>query len=304
MGHHHHHHHHHQHGNGESLARIRLAFVLNFSFTIIELIGGFLTGSMAIVADAVHDLGDSFSLGLALVLEKKAQGQANQVWTYGYKRLSVLSALICGLVLTAGSCLVLYESIPKLFTPIEAPHSTGMIGLAILGMAVNGWAAFGLSRGGTQNEKILTLHLLEDLLGWVAVFIGAIVIYFTSWAFVDPLLAVLISCYILFNVYKNLLSTLKIFLMSIPEGIDLEEVAAALKRSDGLKEIHHYHAWSLDGEDHVFTCQVRLHENTTPNQVVEVKNSMRSTLRKHGFRHITIEVLEDEDAGCHPEGKS
>ena len=254
---------------------------------------------MAIVADAVHDLGDSFSLGLALFLEKKAQKDANQTWTYGYKRLSVLSALICGLVLTTGSILVLYESVPRLLNPGAAPHSVSMMALAALGIVVNGWAAFGLSKGASQHEKVLTLHLLEDLFGWVAVFVGAIVIHFTDWGFVDPLLAVLIACFILYNVFKSLSETLRIFLMSIPPGIDLGKLAGAISKLEGLKALRDYHAWSLDGEEHVFTCQIQLEEYDNKEREVEVKESVRAFLRKEGFKHITIEILHQEDSGCH-----
>lgn len=299
-GHHHHGHHHHSHEDldDQAIGRIRIAFFLNFTFTIIEIIGGIYTQSLAIVADAVHDLGDSFALGLALLLQKKAKAAPSREGTYGHKRLSLLSALICSIILIVGSILVIYESVPSLMAQTSSPHTTGMLFLAMLGVTVNGWAAFRLSSGNTQNEKVLTLHLLEDLLGWVAVLVGAIIIHFTGWSWIDPFLAVAISCYILFNVFKSLRGTLRIFLQYIPDTVDLEELKKSILSTKGVIDLRHYHAWSLDGQEHVFTCQIQLDESENGRMV---KNQVRQILSESGFRHITIEASgPDDDSHCHP----
>ncbi len=302
MGHHHHHHHHHHdhdHHDDSSLKRIKTAFRLNIAFTLIEIVGGLLTGSLAIVADAVHDLGDSFSLGLALILERKARDKANFQWTYGYKRLSTLSALICAIVLIAGSLSILFTAATRILHPSAPPNSWGMIALALVGTAVNGWAAFGLSRGATQNEKVLTLHLLEDFLGWIAVLFGGIIIWLTGWTIVDPLLAVLISLFILLNLYKNLRGTLRILLQYVPETVKLDEIIHKIRSLDGLVALRDYHAWTLDGKDHVFTCQIELAQRDAESRI---KDSIRNMLKSQGFNHITIEVLTGNDeASCHPE---
>lgn len=300
MGHghgHHHHHHHHHGGGGDSVARIRRAFLLNLSFSLVEIIGGVLTGSMAIIADAIHDLGDAFSLGLALLLERKAGDQANEFLTYGYKRLSALSALVCGMVLMAGSVLIIWESVPRLQNP-GTPHAAGMIGLAVLGVLVNGYAFLGLSRGATQNEKILTMHLLEDLLGWVAVLIGAVLMALFEWYWIDPVLAIVIALFILWNVFRGLNGTLRIFLQHVPESVDVREVTAGIRGLAGVGQLCDYHAWSLDGSDHVFTCQIRPADDAI--DATALKGEVRAMLRTRGFRHITIELLRsDEEEGCH-----
>ncbi len=209
FGHHHHHH-------GSESGNIATAFWLNFSFTIIEFIGGWLTNSVAIMADAMHDLGDTLAIAFAWFAAKVAGKEATPRYSYGYRRWSLLSALINSVILVLGSCWILYEAIPRLWEP-QLPHAAGMMALAVLGVLVNGAAVFKLRRGKTQNEQILTWHLLEDVLGWVAVLVGSILIYFTDWAWLDPLLSIGFTCFILINVWRNLRHTLALFLQVSPD---------------------------------------------------------------------------------------
>ncbi|WP_180159880.1 cation diffusion facilitator family transporter, partial [Acinetobacter sp. YH12062] len=200
----HNHNHSHQHGKDD---RIGWAFFLNVTFTIIEFIGGWLTNSTAIMADAVHDLGDSLSIGFAWILSRFSDKEASDKFSYGYRRLTLFGALINSIVLIIGSIWILFEAIPKLSNP-EMPVVEGMLGLAILGVAVNGYAVLKLKAGETLNEKVLTWHLLEDVLGWVAVLIVSIVLLFAELPILDPLLSIGFTLFILFNVFKNLKSTL------------------------------------------------------------------------------------------------
>ena len=204
------HQHKHSHHHDASEKRIATAFFLNVGFTIIEFIGGVLTNSTAIMADAVHDLGDSLSIGSAWLLNRLGRKSADKEFTYGYRRLSLFGALINGLVLIAGSLWVLSEAIPRLAEPLM-PVTEGMIALGILGVTVNGFAAYRLSKGTTLNERILNWHLLEDVLGWVAVLVVAIVLQFFDWPILDPLLSVAFTLFILFNVLRNLWATGKLF---------------------------------------------------------------------------------------------
>ena len=200
----------HNHDNESSATRIGWAFFLNLGFTIIEFIGGWLTNSTAIMADAVHDLGDSLSIGLAWILSKIADKQANETYSYGYQRFSLLGALVNGAVLIGGSVWVLSEAIPRLSKP-EMPHTEGMILLALFGVAVNGFAAYKLSHGKSLNERILNWHLLEDVLGWVAVLLIALVLTFIELPILDPLLSIGFTLFILFNVAKSVIDTIKVF---------------------------------------------------------------------------------------------
>ncbi|WP_370259740.1 cation diffusion facilitator family transporter, partial [Idiomarina sp.] len=221
------HHHNHDHSKDMPSNRLGWAFVLNFVFTIIEFIGGFLTNSTAILADAVHDLGDSLSLGLAWVLNKLGKKQANQHFTYGYKRLNLAGAFINAVVLIAGSAWVLVEAIPRLWNP-QMPIADGMIALAVVGITVNGFAAYKLSEGKTLNERVINWHLLEDVLGWVAVLIVGIVLLFVDWPILDPILSIGFTLFILVNVLRNLWATLKLFIQATPDKKTYKQVADAL----------------------------------------------------------------------------
>jgi cobalt-zinc-cadmium efflux system protein len=284
----HNHGHNHGHNSDDASSRIGWAFFLNVIFTIIEFVGGWLTNSTAIMADAVHDLGDSLSIGTAWGLNKLADKEANNTFSYGYKRFSLLGALINSLVLITGSVWILFEAIPKLTNP-EMPQAEGMLVLAIFGITVNGFAAYKLSGGHTLNEKVLNWHLLEDVLGWVAVLIVSIVLMFKPWPILDPILSIVFTLFILFNVVRNLKQTLLLFLQATPDNEQLNEVRAILSESDEVADIHHFHIWSLDGEQNVMTAHIELKKSVSILQITDLKARLSEGLAKFNFVHTTIE---------------
>ena len=293
------HDHSHSHGSNN---RIGWAFFLNVTFTIIEFIGGILTNSTAIMADAVHDLGDSLSIGFAWFLSKVSEKGSNSEFTYGYRRLSLFGALINGLVLIIGSVWVLTEAIPKLLQP-EMPMVEGMIALAVFGVLVNGFAAYKLSKGKTLNERILNWHLLEDVLGWVAVLIVSIVLLFVDWPILDPALSILFTLYILINVAKNLWHTIRLFLQAIPDKELSKSVYKTLIELKEVDSIHHLHLWSLDGEHHVLTAHLALQEALSTQQQLELKKSIAERLSKFNLEHTTIE-LEMTNEQCRDDSQA
>lgn len=289
------HNHGHSHGKDESDSRIAIVFVLNLCFTIVEFIGGWLTNSTAIMADAVHDLGDTLSIGTAWLLNRLGRRPADRYFTYGYRRLSLFGALINGLVLVAGSIWVLSEAIPRLADPVM-PVTEGMLGLAILGVAVNGYAAFRLSGGKSLNERVLNWHLLEDVLGWVAVLIVAIVLQFFDWPILDPLLSIVFTLFILFNVFKNLWATAKIFLQAAPDKKMHGEIRDTLLAVDGVNDVHHQHLWSLDGERHVLTVHIVPRSLIDISDYKNLKQILLKALAPFELAHTTIEIeFEEED---------
>ena len=285
------HQHKHSHHHDASEKRIATAFFLNVGFTIIEFIGGVLTNSTAIMADAVHDLGDSLSIGSAWLLNRLGRKSADKEFTYGYRRLSLFGALINGLVLIAGSLWVLSEAIPRLAEPLM-PVTEGMIALGILGVTVNGFAAYRLSKGTTLNERILNWHLLEDVLGWVAVLVVAIVLQFFDWPILDPLLSVAFTLFILFNVLRNLWATGKLFFQAAPDKGLHDKIERSLLGVDGVSEVHHQHLWSLDGEKHVLTAHIVIDqsEDFSTNQYFSIKQSISRALEQYTLSHTTVEI--------------
>ena len=288
MGHDHHHHH---HNSGKNL---KLAFFLNLGFTIIEAIGGIYVNSVAILSDALHDLGDSFSLGASWYLNKKSKSGANDRFSFGYTRFSLLGALINSLVLIAGSVFVISEAIERLLNP-EPSNAAGMVVFALLGIAVNGFAAWKLQGGKSLNEKVVSLHLLEDVLGWVAVLVVAVVLMFKDLYYLDPALSLLITLYVLWNVLKRLKQTMFIFLQGVPKDVNLEKIKGELLEIEHVASLHHTHIWSLEGEHHVFSTHLRLRNIRKFSEIMEVKRQAKEILKKYPFKHYTIETELDEE---------
>ena len=296
----HNHSHDHSHGrSSDASKRIGWAFFLNVVFTVIEFIGGWLTNSTAIMADAVHDLGDSLSIGTSWGLNKLSDKDANRTFSYGYKRFSLLGALINGVVLTIGSVWILFEAIPRLAEP-EMPQVEGMLLLSIFGMAVNGFAAYKLSEGNSLNERVLNWHLLEDVLGWVAVFIVSIVLMFKPWAILDPILSIGFTLFILFNVIRNLKQTLMLFLQATPDKAQLERIRDDLLSNEHVSDLHHFHIWSLDGERNVMTVHLVLVGDVSTEHIQTLKNDVQHSLKKYNFEHTTVE-FEFADEQCRDE---
>ncbi|MDB4534711.1 cation diffusion facilitator family transporter, partial [Vicingaceae bacterium] len=266
----------HKHTN--EAKNIKIVFFLNLIFTIFEIIGGFYVNSVAIISDAVHDLGDTLSLGSAWYLQEKSNKPANKTFSFGYKRLSLLSALINCIVLLIGSFFVIYTAIIRLFNP-EHSDAQGMLMFAIFGILINGYAAWKMSSGKTLNEKVLSWHLLEDVLGWVAVLIVAIILHFEDIQYLDPALSLLIAIYILYNVVKNLKETLYIFLQGHPKDIDQNEIEEKILNIKQIESLHSTHIWSLDGEHHVFTTHVKLISIVDFNEMLSVKLQIKDIMK-------------------------
>ena len=283
----------HDHSHDAS-ARIGWAFFLNVCFTIVEFIGGWLTNSTAIMADAVHDLGDSLSIGLSWLLSRLSGRKADGVFTYGYHRFSLLGALINGVVLIAGSLWILSEAVPRLANP-TMPHAVGMFWLAILGVVVNGYAAYKLSHGKTLNERVLNLHLLEDVLGWVAVLIVAIVLLFVDWPIIDPLLSIAFTLFILINVVRNIVTTVSLLMQATPDKALHDQVVSEMLSMEPVSGVHHLHLWSLDGEHHVLTAHLELSRSVDAREYLELKTEVEKRLSEHDFVHTTIEFEFPEE---------
>lgn len=291
--HHHNHshdHHHHHHGT----ENIKTAFFLNAFFTVFELIGGFYVNSVAIISDAIHDLGDSLSLGTAWYLQIKSEKAATNNFSFGYKRFSVLGALINSVILILGSSFVLYEAVGRLLAP-EASDAFGMMIFAIFGVLVNGYAAWKVSSGSSLNEKVISWHLMEDVLGWAAVLIVSVVLQFYENQYLDPALSILITLYILWNVIARFKETISIFLQGSPTDVSIAEVRSSLLEVEGICSLHHSHLWSLDGENHVFTAHVKLKTIENLNELIRIKKEIRKVLGAYSFSHCTIEVELDEE---------
>ncbi|MHA7128612.1 cation diffusion facilitator family transporter [Algoriphagus namhaensis] len=289
MGHNHDHtHHHHAEGN------IKVAFYLNLAFTLVEIVGGLYTNSLAILSDALHDLGDSLSLGLSWYFQKLSRKGRTDTFSYGYKRFSLLGALINAIILIVGSVLILIHAIPELFDPSQT-DAEGMMYLAILGVLVNGAAVLKLRKGKSLNEKVVTLHLLEDVLGWVAVLVGSILMQFFDLPIIDPLFSTLIAVWVLWNVLKNLRKSMLVLLQGIPREVSIREIREKLEALPEVLDIHDCHIWSMDGEYNVLTIHIKLNKNYQLAEQAELKSKFRHILAHASISHITMEFEGPEE---------
>ncbi len=279
---------------------LRLAFFLNLGFALLELVGGLWVNSLAIVSDSLHDLGDSVSLGLSWYLGRYAEREGDGQYSYGYRRYSLLGALINALILIGGGVLMLSEAIPRLLNP-ESPNAQGMIIFAVVGILVNGAAALRLRNDTSLNAQMVAWHLLEDVLGWVGVLIVSIVLLFRDIPILDPLLSIIITLYVLYNVAGNLKKTLALFLQAVPDKFDMKEIETALYATDAVCDVHHTHIWSLDGEHHVLTTHLVLEDDATKQTAVDVKCKAKTTLADLNLTHLTIEIeYGGESCSMHP----
>jgi cobalt-zinc-cadmium efflux system protein len=269
--------------------RVRFAAFLNFSFTIIEFVGGFWTNSLAILSDALHDFGDSVALLVSWLFERGAKKSPDAKYTFGYQRLSLFSALISASILIGGSIIILFQAIPRFLNP-EPVNAFGMVGIAILGISFNGAGFLLLKKGESLNEKILSWHLLEDVLGWVVILVGGVIIYFWEIYLVDLIMTVALTSFILYNVAKNLKEAVSILLQGVPKHINLEAVKHDITEIKGVNGIHDIHIWSLEGETDIFTAHIVLDDETTKNQPEQTKQAIKEILQAHHIEHSTIEL--------------
>ena len=269
---------------------ILIAFLLNISFSIFEFFGGIFTNSVAIISDSIHDLGDAISIGISYFLEKKSKKKADNQHTYGYTRYSVLGGVITTTILLVGSILVIVGSIKRIINPVEVNYK-GMIIFAVVGVILNFIAAYVTKDGDSINQKSVNLHMLEDVLGWIVVLIGAIIMNFTDIKLLDPIMSILVAIFILIHSIENLKEILDLFLEKTPKDINIEHLKEHLLKIKGIDDIHHIHVWSIDGTNNYAT----MHIVSKEKDISKIKKLVREELEEHNICHA---ILETEDEAC------
>ncbi len=278
----------------KSEKNILIAFILNLAFSVFEFFGGIFTNSVAIISDSIHDIGDAASIGISYFLEKKSKKQPDKTYTYGYLRYSVIGSIITTLILLVGSVLVVVNAVNRILNPQEINYN-GMIIFAVIGVIINFLAAFFTRHGDSLNQKAVNLHMLEDVLGWAVVLIGAVVMRFTDFKLIDPILSIAVAVYIFIHAFSHLKEALDLFLVKIPEGINIDEIKHHLLEIDGVLGVHHIHIWSMDGNQNYATMHI-----VTNGDHLKIKKAVKEELHEHGIVHATLE-LESENEHCDDE---
>ncbi len=282
----------------KSQKRILTAFVLNLIFAVFEFIGGALTGSVAIISDSVHDFGDSVSIGISYILEEKSKKEPDDKYTFGYGRYSVLGSLIMTVILIVGSIFVIVKACDRIIHPIEIDYN-GMLLFAVFGMGVNLVASLATRGDGSLNQKAVSLHMFEDVLGWGIVLLGAVLMKFTDITYIDPLMSIGVAIFLLVHAFKHFKEICDIFFEKTPEGIDISVLKNHIKEIDGVLDVHHFHVRTLDGVNHIATLHI-----VTSSDPAATKKAVKEELAEHGISHTTVETEtpeeECEDKNCHP----
>ena len=288
---------HHSHKSpNNATGNISVAFFLNLFFVVIEVVGGLLTNSIAILTDALHDFGDCMSLATAWFLQKKSTKGRDSKYSYGYKRFSLLGSLFLSGVLFVSSIIAIIEAVKRLFNP-QVIDAQGMLWIAIIGVVVNGAAALKVKTGTSLTERTVYLHILEDVMGWVAVLVASVVMQFVDAPYLDSVLSICISVWVLFNVWRNTKKTFYILLQGVPPSMSIDELKAKLISIDEIVSVHDLHIWSLDGESHVMT----LHVETNSKDIAGLRNRVESVAHEYQIDHTTVE-FEKPDSHCAAEG--
>lgn len=272
----------------KSSKNMTIAFLLNFSFAIIEFIFGLLFHSSAVLADAIHDTGDALAIGLSTLFEKISTKKEDRNYTLGYKRYSLLGALLTSVILLVGSTLVIVENVPKLFAP-EKVNYDGMLVLGIAAIAVNTAASRVVSHGHSHNESILSLHFLEDILGWLAVVGVSIILRFTDWYFLDPLLSLVIAGFILSKALPKFWENIQIFLDHVPSDVDLSQLYQEIAALENVRAITQLNVWTTDGLEKYAMLHICLED---PNFLAETQAVLRQKLLAYGIAKVTIQTDE------------
>lgn len=284
--------HHHGHGN------IQTAFWINLVFTVIEVIGGLYTNSIAILSDAVHDLGDSVALLFSLLMEKVSQKKGNAYLTYGYRRYSLLGAFISSIILIVGSTFVLYHAIYRLRN-IQEVNETGMLLMSLLGILFNGVAVLRLKKDQSLNSRVVFMHLLEDVLGWLSILIVSAVMHFVDLPILDPVLSIVIAIFILSRIIPTIMKVGRIFMQYKPDDMEIVKIKEKMESFEEILNIHDIHLWSLDGSHHIFSCHVLFHEDIPLERILQCNQTIRQQLQEMGIYHCTLET-ETGSADCEP----
>jgi cobalt-zinc-cadmium efflux system protein len=286
--------HHHRHHSGSG-TRLFATILLNLGITIAEVIGGLLTGYLALLADAVHNLSDVAALILAYIGERGASAKPTKKSTYGLKRLEVLTAFISAVSLVVIAVYIFYEAYQRFISPQEISNLTLLLIVAFVGLAGNLLSVWLLhsSRERSLNFKTAFLHMIYDTLSSVAVIIGAIVIALTGWSYLDPILSVIIGLMILKSSFGVLKEATMIFMEAVPGRIDYDKVSEAIADHPKVMNIHHLHIWSLSSTSTALSCHISLNSedfNSSPEVIRSISELMA---KQFDIDHCTIQAEMD-----------
>ncbi len=267
---------------------IKIAFLLNLAFSIVEAIGGILTNSISIISDSLHNLGDSITIGINYIFEKKSKKLPNKEYSYGYLRYTMLGSLIASFILLVGSVIIIYNVVPRLIKPLSVNYDA-MIIFGIFGLLINLYATIKIMRSKDKDKKINT-HMIEDTVIWLFILTGSICIKVFDSVIIDPILSLLIAIYILYQVYKYMKNIYNIFMEKVPKNVKIDEIKKDIEENENIDNVHHIHIWSMDGVNNYMTAHIHLNKVLSEEEIIKTKNDVKNKLMEDKINHITLEV--------------
>lgn len=267
---------------------IKIAFLLNLAFSVVEAIGGILTNSISIISDSLHNLGDSITIGINYIFEKKSKKLPNKEYSYGYLRYTMLGSLIASFILLVGSVIIIYNVVPRLIKPLSVNYDA-MIIFGIFGLLINLYATIKIMRSKDKDKKINT-HMIEDTIIWLFILTGSICIKVFDLVIIDPILSLLIAVYILYQVYKYMKNIYNIFMEKVPKNVKIDEIKKDIESNENIDNVHHIHIWSMDGVNNYMTAHIHLNKILNEEEIIKTKNDVKNKLKEDKINHITLEV--------------
>jgi cobalt-zinc-cadmium efflux system protein len=264
-------------------------------FMVVEIVGGLISGSLALLADAGHMVSDAAALGFSWLALRIGRRAATSRMSYGYRRLEILAAFVNGLALFGIAIWITIEALQRFWQPVEVMAGT-MLGVAVAGLLAN-IVAFLILNGGSHanlNMRSALLHVLGDLLGSVAAIVAAVVILWNGWTPIDPILSILVALIVLKSAWHLVRSSAHILLEGTPSGMHLDDVRADLEQNvAGIRRVHHLHAWSITADRHMLTLHVVRQPGAVPRDIIAAVR--QRVADRFGISHVTVQVEDEED---------
>ena len=294
--------HHHGHHHPIDMQNVSRAFVigiiLNFLFVIIEVVIGLGIHSLSLLSDAGHNLADVASLAMALIAIRLTKVKANEKYTYGYKKTTILVALLNAGILLVSIGAISYEAVQRIISPQPLPGKTISI-VAAIGILINASTAllFFRTKDKDLNVRSAFMHLISDAIVSAGLVVGGIIIYYTGLFRIDAFLSIIIAVIILLSTWQLLKDSLRLSLDGVPDGIDLKKVKENIARINGVEDFHHIHIWAISTSENALTGHIVVAKNADMNSIEKIKHNVKHELEHLNINHATLEI-ETENTPC------
>lgn len=277
----------------ELINNTKITILFNLTFSILEIIGGFLTNSISIISSAIHDFSDSITVCLENLFNKKSKQKPNNKYSFGYSRYKLIGKFFTSILLLITSGIIIYFAINKIKNPLNINYD-GMIIFSIFGILLNAYVAYKL-----KNDKENNYNTMIDVYGWLIVLISSILIKLFKIFIIDPVVAIIMALYMLYQTYKYLNEIFNAIMEKVPVALNIDKIQNdIIINNSNIKEIDNLNIWSIDNKNIYFTGHIILNENLDYKKIIELKNNIKKYLNEQNINHITLEFINKDEIKC------